>query len=145
MPSGNSDWPRLLCVNAALMELFVVGWKKQDARDALWSFVNVAEDVLLAHWKSLNKLKRKFPFLRFEQRSYRDAGQHQITILCEGSARLMTQLLTDPGVSKAAATLALRVMRKRATIYGKYHCPQLTDLALSAADANVCQAVVTST
>jgi hypothetical protein len=134
MPSGNSDWPRLLCVNAALMELFVIGWKKPNPGGVLWSFVNVAEDVLLEHWKSLNKLKRKFPFIRFEQRSYRDAGQHQITILCEGSLRLMVQLLSDPGISKAAATLALRVMRKRATIYGKYHCPQLADLALSTAN-----------
>ncbi|MCF8210514.1 MAG: GIY-YIG nuclease family protein [Rhodoferax sp.] len=133
MPSGNSDWPRLLCVNAALMELFVAGWQKQDAGGALWSFVNVAEDVLLEHWKSLNKLKIKFPFLRLEQSSYRDAGQHQVRILCEGSERLMMLLLSDPGISKAAATLALRVMRKRATIYGKYHCPQLADLALSSA------------
>ncbi len=145
MPSGNSDWPRLLCVNAALMELFAVGWQKQAASGLLWSFVNVAEDVLLEHWKSLNKLKRKFPFLSFERRSYRDAGQHQITIFCEGSARLMMQLLSDPGIAKAAATLALRVMRKRATIYGKYHCPQLADLALSAVDAKVCQTVVAST
>lgn len=106
MPSVNSDWPRLLCVNAAMMELFVVGWKKPTAGGVLWSFVNVAEDVLLAHWKSLNILKRKFPFLRLEPSSYRDAGQHQIRILCEGSARLMMQLLSDPGIAKAAAALA---------------------------------------
>lgn len=132
MPSGSAEWPRLLCVNAAFMELFVVGWTKQDAA-LLWSFVNVAEDVLLAHWKSINKLKKAFPFLRIERSVYRDAGQHQLRILCDDGTP-MERLLADPGISKAAATLVLRVMRKRATIFGKYHCPQLADLALSTND-----------
>ena len=42
----------------------------------------------------------------------------------------MAELLADESVSKAAAMLALRVMRKRATIYAKFHCTQLADLAL---------------
>ncbi|MDO8455667.1 MAG: GIY-YIG nuclease family protein [Burkholderiaceae bacterium] len=131
MPSGSSNaWPRLLCVNAAFMELFVLGWKRDNA-NVLWSFVNVAEDVLLEHWTSLNKLAKAFPFLRVERSCYRDAGQHQLRIHCDGGAP-MEQLLTDPGIAKAAAVLVLRVMRKRATIYGKYHCAQLANLALSA-------------
>ncbi len=131
MPSGSRNaWPRLLCVNAALMELFVVGWERKNS-EQLWSFVNVAEDVLIAHWPSAKKLMRTFPFLQIERRDYRDAGQHQLTLVCEHGAS-MEQLLADPGISKAAATLALRVMRKRATIYCKYHCPQLADLALAA-------------
>lgn len=131
MPSGSRNaWPRLLCVNAALMELFVVGWEGNNS-GLLWSFVNVAEDVLVEHWPSPKKLMRTFPFLKIERRDYRDAGQQQLTLICEhGTA--MEQLLADPGISKAAATLVLRVMRKRATIYCKYHCPQLADLALVA-------------
>jgi hypothetical protein len=111
------------------MELFVVGWERKDS-GLLWSFVNVAEDVLVEEWPSPKKLMRTFPFLQIERRDYRDAGRHQLTLVCEhGTA--MEQLLEDPGISKAAATLVLRVMRKRATIYSKYHCPQLADLALA--------------
>jgi hypothetical protein len=143
MPSGSGEWPRLLCVNAAFMEIFVVGWTKQNPT-LLWSFVNVAEDVLLAHWKSLNRLRKAFPFLRVERTEYRDAGQYQLRLLCEDGTP-MERLLADPGISKAAATLVLRVMRKRATIFGKYHSPQLANLALSAANAKVCETVVIST
>lgn len=129
MPGGSVNaWPRLLCVNAAMMELFVVGWERQ-APQKLWSFVNVTEDVLTQHWPSLRKLKKTYPFLDIERSAYKDAGQHQLRIVCNADAP-MKLLLQDPSISIAAATLTLRVMRKRATIYGKYHCPQLADLAL---------------
>lgn len=130
MPSTNHNtWPRLLCVNAGVMELFVAGWEKQNT-DALWSFVNVAEDILLEHWASLDELTNTFPYVEVVRRGYKDAGQHQVSLHTYDSAP-MEQLLMDPGVSKAAAMLALRVMRKRATIYGKYHCVQLANRALS--------------
>ena len=130
MPSTNHNtWPRLLCVNAGVMELFVAGWEKQNA-NVLWSFVNVAEDILLEHWASLDELAKAFPFVEVVRRGYRDAGQHQVSLhIYDGGP--MEQLLVDPGISKAAAVLSLRVMRKRATIYGKYHCVQLANRALS--------------
>lgn len=129
MPSGSGAWPRLLCVNAAVMELFVVGWEKQNS-NVLWSFVNVAEDILLEHWASLDELAKAFPFVEIVRTEYRDAGQHQVSLHTYGGTP-MERLLIDPGISKAAAVLGLRVMRKRATIYGKYHCAQLADQALS--------------
>ena len=130
MPSTNHHtWPRLLCVNAGVMELFVAGWEKQNT-NVLWSFVNVAEDILLEHWASLDELAKAFPFVEVVRRGYRDAGQHQVSLhIYDGGP--MEQLLVDPGISKAAAVLSLRVMRKRATIYGKYHCVQLANRALS--------------
>lgn len=130
MPSTNHDtWPRLLCVNAGVMELFVVGWEKQNT-NALWSFVNVAEDILLEHWVSLDELIKTFPYVEVYHRGYRDTGQHQVSLHAYGSAP-MEQLLVDPDISRAAAMLTLRVMRKRATIYSKYHCVQLANRALS--------------
>ncbi|NMM26054.1 MAG: GIY-YIG nuclease family protein [Glaciimonas sp.] len=128
MPSGSGTWPRLLCVSAAVMELFVVGWEKNNP-NVLWSFINVAEDVLFEYWSSLDELLKAFPFIEIVRTGYRDAGQHQISLQTYGGAP-MEQLLTDPGISKAAAVLALRVMRKRATIYGKYHCVELANRAL---------------
>lgn len=131
MPSTNqSTWPRLLCLNAGVMELLVMGWEKENP-DALWSFITVAEDVLLEHWASIDELVKAYPLVNIVRRGYRDAGQHQVTLQIQGNA-LMEQLLADRSISKAAAALVLRVMRKRATIYGKYHCPQLADLALAA-------------
>lgn len=130
MPSTNSNtWPRLLCVNAGVMELFVAGWEKQNS-NVLWAFVNVAEDILLEHWASLDELTATFPFVEIVRAGYRDAGQHQVRLHTRDGAP-MERLLTDPGVSKAASALVLRVMRKRATIYGKYHCVQLVNSALS--------------
>lgn len=129
MPAGSGAWPRLLCVSAAVMELFVVGWERQDSK-SLWSFVNVAEDILLERWKSLDALAKAFPFVEIVRRQYRDAGQHQVGLhVYDGDA--MEALLSNTGISRAAAVLTVRVMRKRATIYGKYHCPQLADAALS--------------
>lgn len=130
MPSTNRNtWPRLLCVNAGVMELFVVGWERQSS-DVLWSFVNVAEDVLLEHWTSLDELAAAYPFVEVVHRGYRDAGQHQVSLHTHDGAS-MEQLLMDQGISKAAAALSLRVMRKRATIYGKYHCVELANRVLS--------------
>jgi hypothetical protein len=132
MPATNGAWPRLICVSAAVMELFVVGWERQDPK-LLWSFVNVAEDVLLEHWRSEDELIAAFPFIQILKRGYRDAGRHQIGLGVSNGAS-MELLLADAGIAKAASALTLRVMRKRATIYGKYHCVQLANLALSSND-----------
>ena len=130
MPSTNQNsWPRLLCLNAGVMEIFVVGWEKQNP-DALWSFITVAEDVLLEHWQSIDELVKTYPFINIVRRAYRDAGQHQVTFHIQGNG-LMEKLLADRSICRAAAVLVLRVMRKRATIYSKFHCPQLANLAMS--------------
>jgi hypothetical protein len=59
LPStGGSAWPRLVCVNAGVMELFVLGGKAEAT--SLWGYVNVALDVLESrvgagrptHWRS---------------------------------------------------------------------------------------------
>ena len=129
MPSTNaSTWPRLFTVNAGMMELFVVGWVKHQS-DQVWAFVTVAEDVLLQTWNPIEVIKETFPSIDFVRRDYRDAGQHQITLQMYGTAETMA-LLTNDTICKAAATVALRVMRKRATIYAKFHCPQLANCAL---------------
>ena len=129
MPSTNKNtWPRLFCVNAASMELFVVGWKKNS--NSLWSFLTIDADVLSQHWPDPEEFCQKFPSVEFINREYRDAGQNQITLCCNGDAR-MDLLLADQGICEAAAALNLRVMRKRASFYMQYHCPQLANEALS--------------
>lgn len=125
MPSTNiNTWPRLFCVNAAMMELFVVGWVKKT--NLLWSFITVDEDVLCSYWPSPDDFKKNFPNVEFLSGGYRDAGQNQITLRCSNFAS-MDRLLSDVGVCKAAAAMNIRVMRKRANMYMKFHCVQLAN------------------
>lgn len=125
MPSTNKDsWPRLFCVNAAMMELFIVGWEKNT--NSLWSYVTVDEEVLSAYWPSPDDFLVSFPDVEFISRGYRDAGQNQITLRCS-SIEGMEHLLADMGVCKAAAALNIRVMRKKANFFMKFHCVQLAN------------------
>lgn len=125
MPSTNKDtWPRLFCVNAAMMELFIVGWEKNT--DSLWSYVTVDDEVLSAYWPSPDDFLVSFPNVEFISRGYRDAGQNQITLRCN-SIEGMANLLTDVGVCKAAGALNIRVMREKANFFMKFHCVQLAN------------------
>ena len=95
-----------------------MGWEKKT--NLLWSFLTVDEDVLSDYWPSPDEFLKHFPDVEFVARGYRDAGQNQITLSCSGDTA-MRRLLSDIGVCKAAAALNIRVMRKRANIYMKFH------------------------
>lgn len=126
MPGTNfSTWPRLVAVNMSVMEIFVIGFLKESI-DELWGFVNIASDELLNHWGSINKFKKEFPFTDIFETDYRDAGQHQISLETRGLKNLQ-KLLDEKSIQMASACLNLRLMRKRATIYSKYHCKDLSD------------------
>ncbi len=128
-PSTNRNtWPRLVCVSIGVMEALVIGYFKNSPTE-IWGFLTVASDVLSEAYENDESLMAAFPSSEIIRREYRDAGQHQIT-LWAGDEQSLSVLLEDKIVQKAAATLALRVMRKRATIYSKFHCKQLADLAM---------------
>ena len=134
LPSTGSQaiWRRSYAVNAAVMELFVVG-RWSDGADPPWAFINVASDVLEDGFGSLSEVARSHPGLDLSNdHMYRDAGAHQVKLFME-DACCLPRVLADTAIQTAARTLALRVMRKRATIYAKYHCPQLAHAALDAA------------
>ncbi len=129
-PSTNKNtWPRLVCVSAGVMELLVMGYQKHDHSE-LWGFFTVASDVLLKTFKNDEAIKAMFPDVELVRGAYRDAGQHQLSLYAH-DLKTMTALLKHSAVQEAAAALALRVMRKRATIYSKFHCKQLADAALA--------------
>ncbi|MEX3937393.1 GIY-YIG nuclease family protein [Paraburkholderia phymatum] len=131
MPSTNAaTWPRLACINVGGMEVFVLGHYK-DAPWKLWGFVNVATDALAEKYGNARELIAAFPGIRFSTaRPYRDAGQFQIRL--EADDQDFFQLMADSCVMRAAATLALRVMRKRPTFFGKHHCKLLSNAILNA-------------
>ena len=127
LPATNyNSWPRLACVNAGVMELFVIGHIK-NKQNTLWGLLTVASDKLFESYRDIDEFKANFPLVDILNRNYRDAGQNQITLSTEDESTLK-RLIKDKAIIKSAATLVLRVMRKRATIYGKYHCKQLADL-----------------
>lgn len=126
--TNRNTWPRLVCVSIGVMETFVLGYLKNSPTE-MWGFLTVASDVLSETYENDEMLMASFPSIEIIRREYRDAGQHQIT-LWAGDERSLKMLLEDKAVQQSAATLALRVMRKRATIYSKFHCKQLADLAI---------------
>ena len=128
-PSTNrSTWPRLVCVSAGVMELLVMGYQKDNPKE-FWGFFTVASDVLSKTFKDDNAIKAAFPEVELVRRDYRDAGQHQLSLHAH-DLETMQALLKHSAVQAAAAALALRVMRKRATIYSRFHCKQLCDATL---------------
>jgi hypothetical protein len=112
------------------MELFVVGqYKDPKCAGFTWGFVNVAADVLFSNFGSEESFAHAHPHVEVRKLRYRDAGQHQVN-LGTGIQNDMLALLRDSRVTQAAGVLCLRLMRKRASIYSKFHCAQLVDLAL---------------
>jgi hypothetical protein len=112
-------------VNVGMMEVFVVGTHLDDP-SSVWSFMVVSKSSLNESGFHTNYKK---PF-DMRERNYRDAGQDQIALGVELGSH-MRDLLSDSRVTKAAASLTQRVMRKRDTIYSKYHCPQSAELLLA--------------
>ncbi|WP_162911023.1 GIY-YIG nuclease family protein [Azohydromonas sediminis] len=131
MPSTNSGtWPRLVCVSAGVMELFCIGYYRDPKlSDGTWGFINVASDILYEKFGTESKFAEAHPEVIVRSSTYRDAGQHQVSLTCATQIELI-EPLTDSAVILAAATLALRVMRKRSNIYFKFHCPQLVEEAM---------------
>lgn len=129
LPSTNKNtWPRFAAVNAGIMEMLVLGWSARGA--GRWGFVNVAKSALLNEFGSIAKFQRLYNCTAVDgDRGYRSAGADQVQIAVNRIADL-TKLFEVPGVRNAASQLMLRVMRSRATIYGRFHCPALADQIL---------------
>ena len=66
-------------------------------------------------------LRRSFPRIDVHQAAYKDAGAHLLS-LWGGTERFLEELVMDSRMQKAAGARVLRVMRKRATAFARYHC-----------------------
>lgn len=139
MPSsGGTKFPRLFCVSAASMELFVV--MADGANPAfIHGFINVSVDAL-SYFLTLEEFSELHPDVELSIRDYRDAGDDQITLHAWGADNL-ERLLSDEFVQIAACVLSQRVMRKRPTFYAQYHCAQLAEKALVRVPATVVKPV----
>lgn len=123
--TNRNTWPRFTAINAGVMEILVLGWNKKN--NGTWGFVNVSRKLLLQAYGSKDGLDRAWPNIECDDtRPYRSAGSDQIR-LHASSIQDLTELFENEVVCNAAANLLLRVMRSRATIYSKYHCPGLAE------------------
>jgi len=110
------------------MELLVLGWR--IGGDGTWGFVNVARSVMRQECGAAQRIRLGGIDVEVDDtRPYRSAGSNQVRLSVTSLDDLIG-LLEQPTVREAASLLALRVMRSRATIYSKFHCPNLADHAL---------------
>jgi hypothetical protein len=112
------------------MEVFCLGYYKDPKLSGgTWGFINVASDSLFSEFGGEAAFAAAHPEVEIRRSQYRDGGQHQVSLhTCIQND--MVGLLTDDRVTKAAATLSLRLMRRRPTTYYKFHVPQLVDQAM---------------
>lgn len=133
MPStGGPAWGRLAVVNLRSVEILVIGKFPDPQEDDLtWGFVNVAESTMREHYGSLTDLRRCFPKSYFEVRRahYPSAGGDVLQIYAV-TLDALKDALRQRAVQKAARVMTLRQVRKGATIYSKFHCPQLAGLVV---------------
>ncbi|ASJ75757.1 GIY-YIG nuclease family protein [Granulosicoccus antarcticus] len=126
MPSTNSYFaPRLAVINMSVMEVLVL-WHPKGANNKLRGHVNVASNELFPKGGWIERLRfwLSFPLVFIKKGKYQDAGQHQMTLYAL-SANSLLKLIQDKRVQKASAQLNLQLMRKRGTIYSRFHCSEL--------------------
>ncbi|MBP1466261.1 hypothetical protein EYB53_011145 [Candidatus Chloroploca sp. M-50] len=130
LPSTNiSTSPRLACFNINVMEMFVVGYFKEDPR-LLWAFLNVSMEGFAEMYAQPEQFEAAHPEASFEPSNYEAAGHDQLRLRVDGLDQL-ERLIADPGVQYAARLLNLHLMRKRTNLYARYHCYDLADLLLA--------------
>lgn len=130
MPSTNAgSWPRLACFNSNAMELFVVGYMKDDP-SAIWAFVNISNVAFSEAYTSTEQFQARYPGATVEVVGYVAAGHDQVNIGIQSLDQL-EELIQDPGIQRAARLLNLHLMRKRTNLYARYHCYDLADLLLT--------------
>jgi hypothetical protein len=112
-----------------MMEVFVLGYHI-DEPGRIWGFINISQEELRKHYSSKSKLQECYPEIHVENGNYRCGGHDQVRLAADDLEPLR-ELLSDQAVLDASATLNLRLMRQRATIYSRYHNPALARLIVS--------------
>jgi hypothetical protein len=128
--TGAKTWPRLACVSLSVMEVFVLGYHLAE-RDRLWGLINVSKQELWKHYSNLEDLRTRYPGIERRKREYRSAGHDHIGLFAK-DLETLRYLLSDQAILSASATLNLRLMQQRGTIYPRFHNPALAKLVCSA-------------
>lgn len=127
LPTTKGNFSRYFCLNINAMEVFIAGQERKTEEN--YCFIVVSKSLLSDTY--IKELKRKYSSLYTYKRSYRAAGEDQITLGFTDSRELCNCLKNELLVRQAAKHLNLRLMRKGATIYSPYHCFDLANHILS--------------
>jgi len=99
----------------------------------LWFSLHVARSPLEKSFDvSLDRLFRKYPEVDNTDHRYIPGGQDQTSF--DVPATIVKSFITDTSVTLAIRLLNLRLMKKGACAYGRFHCMDLADKALETAD-----------
>ncbi len=129
MPSTNAgSVPRLSCVSINVMEVFGIGWHKEDD-NYHWGFLTVSQEELDGHFPDGDDFFRAHPGTWCEAVGYQAAGSDQIMIHAT-TLPVIESLVADHRIRQAAAVLNMRLMRKGPTVYSRFHCIDLADRVL---------------
>jgi hypothetical protein len=129
LPSTNaSTWPRLVCFNANVMEIFVVGHFKEDPKE-IWAFLNVSTKELEAAYPDDRAFLARHPNATIRTSGYQAPGIDQVNVRVE-TLKDLKRLLDDRAIQRAACVFNLHLMRKRRNQYGHFHCVALADVLM---------------
>lgn len=130
LPNTNkSHHPRYFALNINFMEVFVAGFAVKD--NAFWAFINSSEKAFRGNeeWEAI-LLSQDYRTLTYDNsRQYKAAGHDQVMFHIESLDEL-EKFITEDRLIRSAKEFNLRLMKKGATIYSRYHCFDLVDAIL---------------
>lgn len=130
LPSTNSSTsPRLVCVSAHVMEVFVLGYDK-GASDSVWGFIVAAASPLVTEFGTLRAAAKRLRVDDIEVSNYKSAGHDQCIVSFSGLSTARRLIVHDV-VRDAVGLLLYRVMRKGTTRYANVHCTTLANAILT--------------
>jgi hypothetical protein len=108
-----------------------VGWQEvftaYEYENVLYISLHLARSLLEAAFgKSLSLLLEKYPALEVTDHYYEPGGQDQVNLEIR-SASIASKIIRLKEVVSAARLFNLRLMKKGACVYSRYHCLDLAD------------------
>ncbi len=125
LPSTSiNGFRRLFCVNISRMEVFVVGYYR-DEPEVLRAFINVSKSVFQNYQEQFAK---EYPGLSFIEADYVAANGDALHIDDMTGSEMIQDVIVDDRVSEAATVLN-QALLQHSNIYARYHNFDLVDLA----------------
>ncbi|MBA3785978.1 MAG: hypothetical protein H0X15_10675 [Acidobacteria bacterium] len=110
-------------INLNWQEVFTTSEYKGELE---FSFHLALSPLEEAFGESLSLLEEKFPFLEATENFYEPGGQDQINLIVQGADSAKT-FMQQREIISAMRLFNLRLMKKGACIYSRYHCMDLAD------------------
>jgi hypothetical protein len=130
LPGGENRVPVYSRINVSWQEVLTV----YENAGLCFSWHVALSPLEQAFGQGLETLQRKLPFVQVEKHYYESGGTDQIALSTRG-VRDALRLLDNDAFVQAARTFNLRLMRKGACTFSRYHCMDLADQLMPAEPA----------